>query len=351
MSRRALPVLDDPAEALPALQARWLEAVLRAPLPREEGATCADCAMLEGAGLRFSPETRCCTFLPALPNFLVGGGLREGGAAARSLRERMATGAGLSPLGLMVSAEEVAARVDPARFGQDPSAVCPHHEPATGRCAVWRWREASCATWYCKHTRGARSKALWNRVHQFLSRLERAVAWHAAVTLEIPAEGLAAMTPLDRFAGAPRADVVGDVVDLDALWGPWVGRVEDYFVACATLAEALPPAAVLALAGPEARAMAAGVNLGAEALRGDDPPARLHLGSARVVGLEPDAVRLQGYSHLDPLRVPRALFDQLHHFDGRATEEARANATHDAGEEVPASALTMLWEWEILRSS
>jgi hypothetical protein len=350
MSRRALPVLGDPAEALPPLQARWLAEVLRAPLPREEAATCADCAMLEGAGLRFSPETRCCTFLPALANFLVGGGLLEGGAAARSLRARIDTGAGVSPLGLMVSAEEVAARVDPARFGQDPAAVCPHHEPATGRCAVWRWREASCATWYCKHTRGARGKALWNRVHQLLSRLERAVAWHAAVTLEIPAEGLAAMTPLDHFAGAPRADVIGDSMDLEVLWGPWTGRVEEFFVACASLAEALTPAEVLTLAGPEARAMAAAVNLGAASLTGDALPARLTLGSARVVGLEPDAVRLQGYSHLDPLRVPRALFAQLHHFDGRPTPEALDRASREAGEEVPAGAVAMLWEWDILRT-
>jgi hypothetical protein len=349
VSRRALPVLDDPAEALPALQARWLGAVLRAPLPREEGATCDRCAMLEGEGLRFSPETRCCTFLPALANFLVGGGLREGGAAAHSLRARLATGAGLSPLGLMVTAEEVAARVHPARFGQDREALCPHHEPASGRCAVWRWREASCATWYCKHTRGARGKALWNRVHQLLSRLERAVAWHAAVTLEIPAVGLAAMTPLDRFAGAPRADVVGETLDLDALWGPWVGRVEDYFITCASLAEALTPAEVLTLAGPEARAMAAAVNVGAESLVGEELPARMTLGSARVVGLEPDAVRLQGYSHLDPLRVPRALFEQLHHFNGRLTPDALRDATRDAGEAVPAGAVAMLWEWDILQ--
>lgn len=350
MSRRALPVLADPVEALPAMQARWLAHVLRAPLPREDAATCADCAMLEGEGLRFSPETRCCTFLPALSNFLVGAGLSEGGAAARSLRARMQTGAGLSPLGLMVSAEEVAARVDPARFGRDPAAVCPHHEPASGRCAVWRWREASCATWYCKHTRGARGKALWNRVHQLLSRLERAVAWHAAVSLEIPAEGLAAMTPLDHFAGAPRADVVGDSMDLDVLWGPWVGRVEAFFIACASIAEALTPAEALALAGPEARAMAAAVNLGAASLVGEPLPARLTLGSARVVGLEPDAVRLQGYSHLDPLRVPRALFAQLHHFDGRPTGEALEHASREAGEEVPAGAAAMLWEWDILRA-
>jgi len=107
---------------------------------------------------------------------------------------------------------------------------------------------------------------------------------------------------------------------------------------------------VLALAGPEARAMAAAVNLGAASLVGEALPARLTLGSARVVGLEPDAVRLQGYSHLDPLRVPRALFAQLHHFDGRPTPEALDRASREAGEEVPAGAVAMLWEWDILQT-
>lgn len=350
MSRRALPVVREVAEALPTLQARWASALLDAPLPAEIEASCDACAMLEGEGLRFSPQTRCCTFIPSLSNFLVGGGLREGGAGRASLRGRIARGEGVSPLGLVTDPEELARRVNPARFGQDPSAVCPHYEPAEGRCGVWRWREATCATWFCKHTRGARSKGYWNRLQQLLTRVERAVAWRCAVSLEIPATGLAAMTPLDSPSGA-RADVIDETLSLAALWGPWEQRVEDYYLACIELAEAISPDDALALAGPEARAMRAAVGLGRAALDATPLPPRVTLGGVKLVGLEGDAVRLQGYSHLDPLRVPRALFDRLHHFEGRGLHDALIVASEAAGEEVPEGAIAMLLEWGILRAS
>ena len=62
-------------------------------------------------------------------------------------------------------------------------------------------------------------------------------------------------------------------------------------------------------------------------------------------------MRVQGYSHLDPLVLPRVLFDQLHHFDGRPTEEARADASAAAGEEVPIDALAMLVDFGVLRGT
>ena len=62
-------------------------------------------------------------------------------------------------------------------------------------------------------------------------------------------------------------------------------------------------------------------------------------------------MRVQGYSHLDPLDVPRVLFDQLHHFDGRPLDEALRAASAAAGEEVPAGAIGMLVDFGVLHDS
>jgi hypothetical protein len=352
--RRSLPLLRSADASLPPLHARWLEAILADPsLPDETHATCDDCAMLADpslppGALAFSPDTRCCTYLPTLANFLVGGALRDASPhGAASVRQRLSEGDGLSPLGLTVDPALVAAQhADRDRFGRDASLRCPHYEPVGGRCGVWAWREATCATWFCKHTRGERAKALWNRLHQLLARLERAVAWHCAVALDIPPEALARMAPLDRPHGAPRADVLASD---DALWGRWSGDVEGYFLACAALAEALTPAEVLSLGGAEARALAATVRLAQEQLLDDALPARVALGRVQLAGISAASVRVQGYSHLDPLEVPRALFDQLHHFDGRPIEEALRDASAAAGEEVPSAAVGMLVDFDILR--
>ncbi len=354
VTRRSLPLLRPPEASLPPLQARWIVAVLGTPtLPDESNATCDDCAMLADPSLPpgalvFSPDTRCCTYLPTLANFLVGGALREATShGAASMRLRLAKNDGVSALGIIVDPALVAAtQSDTERFGRDVTLRCPHYEPTTGRCGVWAWREATCATWFCKHTRGERAKAFWNRLQQLLARLERAVAWHCALTLDLPPEAFALLSPLARTNGPGRADVLAGEVDP---WGRWSGDVEGFFRACTEVAEALTPAAVLALGGVEALALAQTVQLAHRQLLDDALPTQVTLGRAQVVGLSPDSVRTQGYSHLDPLEVPRALFDQLHHFDGRPLDDALRAASAAAGEDVPAGAIGMLLDFGILR--
>ncbi|HYL82493.1 MAG TPA: hypothetical protein VEU07_16870, partial [Candidatus Acidoferrum sp.] len=63
---------------LPPLYGRWMDDLLPGPIPRETAATCDDCAMWPGPGDQprsdffFLPETKCCTYIPTLPNYLVG---------------------------------------------------------------------------------------------------------------------------------------------------------------------------------------------------------------------------------------------------------------------------------------
>src|SRR5436190_17528101 len=96
--------------ALPTLQAAWLDQFLGGPLPAETNATCDTCAMLvdkkeegpEGHG--FNPETKCCTYLPRLWNFLVGGVLDDPHADAvkgrSTVEARIDRGVAVTPLGL-----------------------------------------------------------------------------------------------------------------------------------------------------------------------------------------------------------------------------------------------------------
>ncbi len=333
-----------------------------AEIPREENATCGDCAMLPPPGVAstgrhlFSPSTRCCTYVPELANFLVGAALTDASRpeGAASLRARMAGGANVSPLGLLQGADFLS-RYDasPERFGRDESLLCPHFDD--GRCLVWPHRESTCATWFCKHTRGAVSKAFWNRFQQLMRAVERLLARHCAVEVGIPPEGLALLQPMYAADGGRRLHDVVPVVDaLDAsaygrLWGPWAGREEQFFIECARLVEPMRWSDVLTATGSEVRALAPVVRLALSRTKEEAAPSRVALGSMQVVGMTPDAVRVQGCSFLDPLEVPRALFDVLHHFDGRALDEAIAAASEAAGEPVPVGAVRMLVDFGILR--
>ncbi len=67
------------SSTLPPLYASWMEQILTGPIPEETEATCEHCAMCVQAHTRptislylFNPQTKCCTYMPRLPNFLVG---------------------------------------------------------------------------------------------------------------------------------------------------------------------------------------------------------------------------------------------------------------------------------------
>jgi hypothetical protein len=66
------------SSTLPPLYAEWAESFLGGPIPAETDATCQDCAMCPPPGKRpatgvfFSPDVKCCSYMPTLPNFLVG---------------------------------------------------------------------------------------------------------------------------------------------------------------------------------------------------------------------------------------------------------------------------------------
>src|SRR5262249_26538875 len=105
-SRRKLPVLIDDPGGLPLFSARWVPAILGAPLPAEQTATCGDCVMMppEGEAYRhdgpyFNPATKCCTYVPRLASFLAGAILLDGDAAMadgkRRLEARIAARTGL----------------------------------------------------------------------------------------------------------------------------------------------------------------------------------------------------------------------------------------------------------------
>ena len=206
------------ASVLPPLYAGWIDDLLGAPIEPETHATCADCAMCAPAKeppaaetVYFNPRVKCCTFVPALPNFLVGRILRdaERGAAGRaSVEARIATGIGVTPLGLGRSPGQ---HVPDAGFGQDETFLCPHFvQQDGGICSIWQHREATCATFFCKFVRGAMGANFWGALQRLLEAIEQALAWQCVETLDV---GAATVSLLLGPAGDSRHDTVAQRQD------------------------------------------------------------------------------------------------------------------------------------------
>jgi hypothetical protein len=247
----------------------------------------------------YNPSTKCCTYLPALPNFLVGRMLADDSAefarGRATLETRLAEGIAVTPVGIGRSAdyELLYATSGKSFFGRDRSMRCPHYlDAGGGQCGIWRHRAAVCATWFCKYVRGAVGQRFWQSLHQLLSAVERELSLWCA--LELGA---------DSDAGR-------------LTFGDWSGRERRFFQECARLVEGLRWRHVERICGPEVRALTKLTREAFGTLRSRAIPRRLRVGSFKVIDPRQRSSIVEGYDGGDRLALPNRLLDALHYFDG-----------------------------------
>jgi hypothetical protein len=287
----------------------------------------------DGSGRRyFDATTRCCTYLPSLPNFLVGPILADTDpgmvAGKRSVRARLDRGLAATPLGLGTPAAYTLLYANGTDgFGASHALRCPHHLD-DGGCGIWTHRMSVCATWFCKYSRGAVGSRFWRALQVLLAGVEYELARWCLLELGLdtgtlghlfpPPEPAAPTRTIDRF----QLDGRVDPEHYAAQWGEWAGRERELFDACGHLVEPLGWEEVLAICGPGVRISARLVKESFEALLVRDAPPRLRVGEFmihRIVGRHALIVTYNGY---DPLRLPNSLVEALPCFDGRPVTDA-----------------------------
>ena len=325
---------------LPGHGERWLEAVLGSMPAEEPRTTCEDCAMLPPDGVPFeidgeyfSPETKCCTHSPRLANFLVGGVLADPDPAMAEGRARMeariARGAGVSPLGVReLAREEMLMELgEAASFGRVSGMKCPFF--VTGKqhnCSIWRHRNSTCMTWFCKMERGGVAIRMWEAARRFLEIAETTMARQCLVELDVPAEVVQPLiAPLgDWVKSFPATEIEGVMSESGRrrAWGPWAGREVELFRRCAEIVLPLSGEDVLRLAGPEL-ALAERVLRSAYAKYLDRAlPERVTIAPFRVARAEGDRLQVEGRPRFDALELPGNLIARLGAFDGTSTRAA-----------------------------
>jgi hypothetical protein len=357
---------------LPPLFARWMDALLPGPIPVERYATCDRCAMLpQGAGevgdsdLFFSPSTKCCTYLPELSNFLVGCVLSDrdpDSAEGRATVEaRIAKGVGVTPLGLHPTpVYSLLYRSSPGSFGHAKSMRCPHYLEDGGRCGVWRHRESTCATWFCKYGRGSNGRTFWQRLHDTLGMAEYVLRAHCLLELGLETRALSDLFQphsltrvVARQAGLTATDVEGQIEPAmyDAAWGTWRGRESELFVACAKIAAPLQWPDIQRLGGVRLQLLSRLLVESYETLVSDAVPLRVRHRQLKVVYTSSESAQVVGYSPMDPLRVPKLLLDVLHHFDGRPTGAVIEEINEQHGLKIAPGVVRQLVDFDLLSTS
>ncbi len=331
---------------LSVFQDRWAQAVLAEPVPEEPESTCRDCAMLgeEGGGFTFRPDTKCCTYLPSLSNFLVGAILADPSTddttlrGRRSVEERIARGDEATPLGLDVRAD-YRSRFDGDRFenfGRRPELRCPHYLADTGACGIWRHRNGVCATWYCKHVRGATGRSFWASLQALLSAVETDLAFWCLGELGLDPDSLRGLL------------LPGARVEAREAWGSWRGREGEFYRRTTALVAPLGWDEVLARTGPRVHLLVGVVRSARARLATREVPPVLVPGRFQVAASSEGACRVIAYSPYDPVEIPLPLLESLAAFDGRPTGEVVAEL---AGRiELDAETLSTLVDFGILEA-
>lgn len=349
---------------LPILYSRWMRELLKDRVGGEPEATCDDCAMCPSRGstpgvseLHFNPVSKCCTYIPELPNYIVGRILSDPDPALThgrdTVRARLQAGAGVTPLGIAQPVTfELLYKNAPGLFGRSQTIRCPHYIEDGGRCGVWRHRPSVCATWHCKHERGAVGKTFWRALHQLLCAVQRALArW---CVMDLPPSVLSVLFPPLQSPGTGRALEAADIDGVmnpriyAATWGDLKGREEEFYRSCARKVDALTWKDVRRIGGSELEILERLLLAAWKDLRSTDLPDRLRPGSVRVTPLSPGTTRVLSYSELDPIELPSELMDVLGYFDGRPTDDALAAIAQERGLEIERDLLRQLVDFQVL---
>lgn len=325
---------------LPLVYSRWLKEVLPGDLPVETEADCAGCVMCAddentnvSGRIFFSPDSKCCTYNPALSNFMAGGILAETSPAMavgrQILENRLNKLPGAYPLAVLPPpVYNLLYRHSSQAFGRNTSLRCPYYDITSGSCTIWPYREPTCATWYCKHSRGMVGQSFWQALHSFLAAVSKDLSLWCVLQLDIGEKAFALILDRVKTEKMSGEDMLPNEIDSKPdrtterqIWGNRQGRERHFYLECAELVNNMAWSRVADICGPETHAALLLLQRAYSGVQEKEIPANLRLGKFSIVGGTSETVLIKSYSQLDLLELPLPLFKALTCFHGQSTIE------------------------------
>lgn len=348
---------------LPEIYRPFLPDVFDRPIAEERHATCANCTMCPPPvpdfppDAYFNPSTKCCTFHPALPNYSVGGLLRDdserGAEGRRRVLAKIQARVGVTPAGILPPARVLLLqRHGKQGFGRAERLVCPYLDREHGACTVWAQREAECATWFCKHNQGFDGRAFWKQLRDYLVSVHVTLGTWTMRELGIDPDRIA-----EGFGPHLESLDVRDIDDrppTDAeyrrMWGDWIGREDEFYGAAYDMVRTLDRDRFASLVGIEHAVAVDRLARRHDAITHPVLPDRLLRNpTLRVDRAGDGSYVLTAGDAGESTRVRPEVYRLLDLFDGRrATDDVRSSVKAQTGVGVGESFIAALYHHRIL---
>ncbi|OJH41589.1 hypothetical protein [Cystobacter ferrugineus] len=361
------PMLD----SLPVLYRDLLPEFFQKGVPVETKATCDTCAMcpssasgtvesVDGVSRLFRPDTKCCTYYPRLPNYLIGALLSDGRAelaeGRRRMEEKMGSRLGVTPQWVKASARyNLLYRNSRQFFGRAASMRCPYYEEQQGGCTIWPYREAVCSTFFCKYVAGADGRKFWMTLKTYLTLTEIQLSRYAV--LQLLPEYILAGRDKPELTDSPSVEDLDErplpAKDYAALWGKWEGREAEFYRACHDLVRALTPEQVDKLLGLDGVIELKVLEKSHRDAVAPELPKVLKLNpEATVKWLADGSVALGAYSEYDAVALPGLAYALLVEFTGlEPVEKVRERLRQEKQADLHEDILLELYRHRILTTA
>ncbi|HVK60576.1 MAG TPA: hypothetical protein VM432_03450 [Bdellovibrionales bacterium] len=216
--------------------------------PKEPLATCSNCAMVGCRSEKsrdpgpFSPDLKCCTYFPYLPNFSIAELLAKKSSTALSLLKSAPQDGVLVPLGLFPIGDRRFRQAESDDFGRDPRLACPFL--SEGSCQIWEQRPTVCASYHCFSVQAEKGLEYWWTNEQLGNQLEWVLAHEILWRIGFTDDDTNAMI-----------EAAQDGEGIEETWGEWRNRKAELFAKMREVALTITPDEIADLAGQEGAEM------------------------------------------------------------------------------------------------
>lgn len=158
-----------------------IKGILNIRVPHEFLSTCGNCPMLNikrQETVPFSKSTKCCTWFPFLPNYLVGAILNDDDPllieGKKRILDNLINNYNVTYFGIFPSDkfQKGFSKLLIKDFGRDEKCRCDFFMDGKVNCSIWKYRDAVCSTWYCKPIANITGSVFWNYTKFYLANFQ-----------------------------------------------------------------------------------------------------------------------------------------------------------------------------------